>query len=216
MRQTMETQMIHRSIVPLAALAASLALTAFPAAAQDEGGDRINQLIVYGDDPCPQSTENEITVCARKDESERYRIPDNLRTSDAPENVAWTERVKSYEMVGATGTMSCSPVGPGGMTGCTQQLIEQAYAEKEQSADVRFSQLIEEERARRLATIDEEAAAEQTHADAYAERGSSRSNGNIWNGSNASARPRRAMPRRKTSPRSHRRRLPNSRQIASK
>lgn len=165
MRPTMETQMIHRSIVPLAALAASLALTAFPAAAQEEGGDRINQLIVYGDDPCPQSTENEITVCARKDESERYRIPENLRTSDAPDNVAWTERVKSYEMVGATGTMSCSPVGPGGMTGCTQQLIDQAYAEKEQSADVRFSQLIEEERARRLATIDEDAADEQARVE---------------------------------------------------
>src|SRR5690606_41389955 len=98
---------------------------------------------------------------ARKDESERYRIPDNLRTSDAPDNVAWTERVKSYEMVGATGIMSCSPVGPGGMTGCTPQLIEQAYAEKEQGADVRFSQLIEADRARRLATIDDEAAAEQ-------------------------------------------------------
>jgi len=157
--------MIHRSIVSLGLLGASLALAAGPAAAQDEGGDRINQLIVYGDDPCPPSTENEITVCARKEEGERYRIPENLRTSSAPDNVAWTERVKSYEMVGATGIMSCSPVGPGGMTGCTQQLIDQAYAEKEQSADVRFSQLIEEERARRLATIDEDAAAEQVRVE---------------------------------------------------
>lgn len=157
--------MIYRSIVPMAAFAASLAFFAAPAAAQDEGGDRINQLIVFGDDPCPPSSENEITVCARKDESERYRIPENLRTSDDPENIAWTEKVKSYETVGAFGTMSCSPVGPGGMTGCTQQLIEAAYAEKEQSSDVRFSQLIEEERARRLATIDEEAAAEQARVE---------------------------------------------------
>lgn len=165
MRPAMEKHMIHRSIVSLGLLGASLALAAGPAAAQDEGGDRINQLIVYGDDPCPPSTENEITVCARKEEGERYRIPENLRTSSAPDNVAWTERVKSYEMVGATGIMSCSPVGPGGMTGCTQQLIDQAYAEKEQSADVRFSQLIEEERARRLATIDEDAAAEQVRVE---------------------------------------------------
>ena len=165
MRPDMEKHMIHRSIVSLGLLGASLALAAGPAAAQDEGGDRINQLIVYGDDPCPPSTENEITVCARKEEGERYRIPENLRTSSAPDNVAWTERVKSYEMVGATGIMSCSPVGPGGMTGCTQQLIDQAYAEKEQSADVRFSQLIEEERARRLATIDEDAAAEQVRVE---------------------------------------------------
>jgi hypothetical protein len=157
----MEKKMIHRPIAPFAALAASLAFLATPAAAQDEGGDRINQLIVFGDDPCPPSTENEITVCARKDESERYRIPENLRTSSAPDNIAWTERVKSYETVGAFGTMSCSPVGHGGMTGCTQQLIDAAYAEKAESSDIRFSQLIEEERARRLATIDEDAAAEQ-------------------------------------------------------
>jgi hypothetical protein len=157
----MEKKMIHRPIAPFVALAASLAFFASPASAQDEGGDRINQLIVFGDDPCPPSTQNEITVCARKGESERYRIPENLRTSEDPQNVAWTERVRSYETVGAFGTMSCSPVGAGGMTGCTQQLIDAAYAEKEQSSDVRFSQLIEEERARRLSTIDEEAAAEQ-------------------------------------------------------
>ena len=134
------------------------ALVAFsaPAAAQD-AGERVNQLIVYGDDPCPQSTEGEITVCARKDESERYRIPEPLRGVESPQNDAWNNKVLAYETVGKTGIQSCSPVGPGGSLGCTQRLIDTAYAEKREGSDVKFGQLIAEERARRLATIDAEA-----------------------------------------------------------
>ena len=54
-----------------------------PAAAQDKDY-RVNQLIIYGDDECPTSMGGEITVCARKAESERYRIPDDLRMSGDP------------------------------------------------------------------------------------------------------------------------------------
>lgn len=43
-------------------------------AAQDRD-HRVNQLIVYGDDQRPPSTGDEITVCARKAESERYSSP---------------------------------------------------------------------------------------------------------------------------------------------
>lgn len=135
-----------------------------PAMAQD-ADETINQLIIYGDDPCPASTGNEITVCARKDEGERYRIPEALRQSDDPANEAWSERVRAYETVGNFGTMSCDPSGYGGWTGCTQQLIDAAYEEKRGSSDIRFSQLIEEERAKRLSTIDEEAAAEQARVE---------------------------------------------------
>lgn len=51
----------------------ALALLASPAFAQDEpvtapSGERINQLIIYGDDSCPQSTDEEIVVCAKLDE----------------------------------------------------------------------------------------------------------------------------------------------------
>jgi hypothetical protein len=152
------------------AIAAILVAGATPALAQDDaaadivgdaGNEKVNQVIVYGDDPCPPSTGDEITVCARKEESERYRIPQILRQSDDPANVSWTERVESYETVGNFGTMSCSPSGAGGWTGCTQKLIDAAYAEKEGSSDVRFSELIQQEREKRLSTIDEEAAAEQ-------------------------------------------------------
>ena len=47
-----------------AALAAAMAFAA-PAVAQDAAGDKVNQLIIYGNDACPEST-TEITVCARK------------------------------------------------------------------------------------------------------------------------------------------------------
>ncbi len=146
----------------LAALAAGLTFSAGPAAAQDDDGeDRVNQVIVYGDDPCPQSTGNEITVCARKPEEERYRIPAPLRGIDRPESQTWTSKVQSYETVGAFGTMSCSPVGASGASGCEQQLIDKAYSAKKNGSDVKFSKLIEAEREKRLSTIDATAATQQ-------------------------------------------------------
>lgn len=153
-------------------LAAVLGLTfaagafAPSAATAQDGGETINALIVYGDDPCPVSTGDQITVCARKDESERYRIPEVLRESTSPQNEAWNNRVLAYETVFDSGTLSCSPTGPGGWTGCTQNMIDQAYAEKRTDASVRFAQLIEEERARRLETIDADAAATQADVEA--------------------------------------------------
>lgn len=146
---------------------AAFALAA-PSIAQDtaveapvQSDEKVNMVIVYGEDVCPQSTAEQITVCARKAESERYRIPESLRFSEDPANTAWAERVERLEMVGAFGTMSCSPVGAGGFTGCTQEMINAAYADKAAGTNVRFGQLIAEARAERLSTIDEEAAAEQ-------------------------------------------------------
>ena len=51
-------------------------LPAAPALAQQT---RVSEIIVYGTDPCPRSTDDEIVVCARKPESERFRIPEALR-----------------------------------------------------------------------------------------------------------------------------------------
>lgn len=157
-------------LLTVAALATlGLTLAAAPAAAKDEpnspDGDKVNQLIVYGDDPCPASSEGEITVCARKPEEERYRIPAPLRGIDSPKSEAWTNKVQAYETVGAFGTLSCSPVGAGGSLGCTQKLIDQAYAEKKNGSDVKFSELIAAERAKRLSAIDEQAAAQQKRVD---------------------------------------------------
>lgn len=141
------------------------AVSLLPVSAQDTG-ESINALIVYGDDPCPVSTNDQITVCARKDDAERYRIPEILRDSASPQNEAWNNRVLAYETVFDSGTLSCSPTGPGGWTGCTQKMIDQAYAEKRTDASVRFAQLIEEERTRRLVTIDDEAQAAQQDVEA--------------------------------------------------
>lgn len=150
--------MMKKFLLSAAALSGA-GLLAFPAQAQDQPGDRVNQLVIYGDDPCPQSTEDEIVVCARKDENERYRIPETLRGGELGDakNQAWSERVRSYEYVGKSGTNSCSPTGAGGFTGCTQDLLRQAYAEKGIDDTVNWGQLIEEERQKRLARIDAEA-----------------------------------------------------------
>lgn len=57
--------------------------------------------------------------------------------------------------------MSCDPAGAGGFTGCTQKMIDAAYADRAEGENVRFSQLIEQARQERLSTIDTDAAAEQ-------------------------------------------------------
>ncbi len=156
---------MRRSIAISALLPLALAMPSL-AAAQEAPGEKVNQLIVYGDDPCPQPSGGEITVCARKSESERYRIPAPLRESgDLQKNEAWNNKVLAYETVGAAGTNSCSPVGAGGWTGCSQKLIANAYAEKAQSSDVRFSELIAAERAKRLSTLDADAATTQTRVE---------------------------------------------------
>ncbi|MBS1240229.1 MAG: hypothetical protein H6R45_935 [Proteobacteria bacterium] len=147
----------------------ALALTASlpaPAAAQDEVSDNVNVVIVYGDDECPASPDARvIVVCPRMEEQERYRIPSELRESDDPANEAWASRVKSMETVGSFGTLSCSASGFGGWAGCTQALIDAAYEEKRTGSSVRAAQLIQEERDKRLSTIDADAAAEQARVE---------------------------------------------------
>ena len=109
--------------VVLVALAAGL-----PASeATAQRNERV--LIVYGNDPCPTSNGEEIVVCARRPENDRYRIPEELRTTPkgAP---TWSERAKSLEYVGASGAQSCSTTGPGGWTGCWRELMRQAREER--------------------------------------------------------------------------------------
>ncbi|MEO6092672.1 MAG: hypothetical protein ABIT04_10305 [Novosphingobium sp.] len=150
-----------------ALVSAALAMALGAPLSAQESGEKVNQLIVFGDDPCPQSTApDEITVCARKEESERFRIPEPLRDIGKPPARAWTDRVLAYESVGKFGTQSCSPVGAGGWTGCSQKLIQNAYAEKHQAPDVRFGELIAAERAKRLSTIDQDARETQARVEA--------------------------------------------------
>jgi hypothetical protein len=118
----------------LAAIAAA-AVTALPAEAQNRASaaDRITRVIVYGNDPCPRGADGEVIICGRRPSQERYRIPEALRddaAEDDPENVSWAARAQSLEYAGRTGIQSCSPVGPGGQTGCLAELIRAARGER--------------------------------------------------------------------------------------
>ena len=127
---------------------------------------RVNQLIIYGDDPCPESSDpNEITVCARLPDSDRYRVPPSLRDNpNAPANNSWVNRATELSYVGRTGTDSCSTVGGGGFTGCLNQIVNQARAERRANGDINFTRMIEEARQRRDQRIQEQAQAAEEEA----------------------------------------------------
>lgn len=153
-------------MIRLAAAAALAILAAAPMAAQDAGSEKVRMVIVYGDDAAPSAQGDEIVVVARMPEEDRFRIPENLRFSDNPANQAWINRVERLEFVGNFGTLSCSAVGVGGSTGCTQEMIRNAYADKQASPSVRFGELIAAARAERLSTIDQTSAEEQARVEA--------------------------------------------------
>ena len=121
------------SKLPCLTLAAAMIVPALamptPALAQD----RIREIEVFGTDPCPRSTDDEVVVCARKPEAERYRIPEKLREGGPlAKRQAWANRAIAFETQMGNGLNSCSPVGPGGFTGCTEQLVKQAFTEREE------------------------------------------------------------------------------------
>jgi len=121
--------------------------------------ERINLVVVFGADPCvADDGTGDIVVCMRMDEEERYRIPPALRGNpNAPERQSWTARVQSFERVGRFGTDSCSPSGLGGFTGCLNQIVENAYAERRQAAGTDWTNAVADARAARVAGFDEEA-----------------------------------------------------------
>jgi len=116
--------MIKQFLLPAAAILAGL--VAAPAFAQQND----KALIIYGSDPCPDGT-----VCIRAPESERFRIPQSLRSGPlAPQDQPWSQRAESINNVGASGTGSCTNTGGGGWTGCWKQQMQAARAEKKQNA----------------------------------------------------------------------------------
>jgi hypothetical protein len=117
-----------------AALGAAMAALPAPAAAQSDNA--VSEIIVFGNDPCPRSTDDQVVVCARKPEAERYRIPEKLRPSGSrQQKEAWANRARALETVGSTGTNTCSPVGPGGFTGCLTKVIREARTQQRQQAE---------------------------------------------------------------------------------
>lgn len=97
-----------------------------------QDSEKVKQVFVYGEDPCPPSVGDEIVVCARMPDGDRYRIPKELRTDpNSPAVQSWANRARSIEYVGATGIDSCSPTGSGGFTGCFTQIARAAKEERE-------------------------------------------------------------------------------------
>jgi hypothetical protein len=130
--------------LPIAARAQSPVVTAAPAAPEarqpvDNDAKTIS-IVVYGNDPCPQGKNDEIVVCAREPESERYRIPKRFRgkkEQPAPGN-SWANKTRGSEdasRVAAGLPDTCSAVGSGGQSGCYQHFVTQAGQERRQQKD---------------------------------------------------------------------------------
>ncbi|USI72051.1 hypothetical protein [Sphingomonas morindae] len=125
-----------------------LAMIALPAVANaqvagpaEPAPSKTRSVVVYGDDPCPASSGDEIVVCARQPESERYRIPKRFRGQKAaasPAGNSWTNKAVATEgnaRAAAGLPNTCSAVGSGGQSGCFMQFMQQQAAIKRQTKD---------------------------------------------------------------------------------
>jgi hypothetical protein len=115
----------------IVAIAAAVALIATPLVAAPKGKPtemKLSTLIVFGNDPCPRSTDDEVVVCARQPESERYRIPKQFRGKqyNAARDGSWAGTARMLEYVNRQGLPgSCSPIGTNGQTGCFRRFLEE-------------------------------------------------------------------------------------------
>lgn len=118
---------MFRSFASALLMVSALAVPSLTAPAAAQRSERV--LVIYGSDRCPTSNGEEIVVCSRKPEGERYRIPEELRKTEGRGNENWGDRASSLEYVGRTGTQSCSTAGAGGATGCFKELARKACDE---------------------------------------------------------------------------------------
>lgn len=120
-------------------LAALIALPSVAAAQQvdetyqAEPPQRIRSILIKPGEDCPKAEGNEVVVCAPIESP--YRVPRALRDEGPikPQNQAWGTRAITLDEVSrrASGIPNtCSPIGTGGQTGCTLQLIQQWQAER--------------------------------------------------------------------------------------
>ena len=125
-----ETKPVKPALLPLAAAF----LFAAPNPAQAEPPERTTTAVVYGNEKCPEPEDpEEIVVCGKRPETERYRIPKEFREdkSKRPDEVAWGSRVGLLEEASRANIPgSCTPVGSYGQTGCRQQMINSWYQDR--------------------------------------------------------------------------------------
>jgi hypothetical protein len=93
---------------------------------------RVRSVTVIGSQKCPKSTGDEVVVCSRINQGEEYRIPKQFRPGPPPAaNNSWVNRAAEIDDVSrkAGGLPdTCSVVGSGGQTGCSQEML-QNYAD---------------------------------------------------------------------------------------
>lgn len=94
--------------------------------------EKMSILVTYGDEPCPEAQGDEIVVCAQRPESDRYRVPKELRHQDeeaAAGGGSWASKVEGYDDIArVTRPNSCSVVGSYGFTGCTAAALRDWFA----------------------------------------------------------------------------------------
>ncbi|MHA6718352.1 hypothetical protein ACX40Y_02760 [Sphingomonas sp. RS6] len=123
--------MLKRIVLTMAATAAPLLLA--PAEAHAQNAAQNGVLIIYGDDKCPTNKNGEeIVVCQRLDEAERFRIPKTLRDQPgAPQKTeSWAVRSQDALTTGDFGAGSCTTVGAASATGCFVRQATKARAER--------------------------------------------------------------------------------------
>ncbi len=115
------------------ALAATL-LAGLPAQPQAFAQRTPGVLDIFGTDKCPTDSDgNEIVVCRKLPESERARIPLDLRRSQARDSTSSSERAATLDSTGRSGAMSCSASGSAGASGCAREMARKACEEDKQN-----------------------------------------------------------------------------------
>jgi len=112
----------QEATAPGSAAPAPAAQASTDAAGAIETYRRRTVVTVYGDDPCPVAqSPDEIIVCARRPEEERYRLRTVEPVPGERTEMGGTARVlgaDSTRLAGGSGT--CTTVGPNGPMGCSK------------------------------------------------------------------------------------------------
>ena len=130
--------MIRASFATIALL--SIALPALAQTTPATPPKRIRNVMLTPGEKCPPATDpDEVVVCGNLEE--RYRIPKELRNSGPipPQKQSWAAKQDVLDEVGREAgglPNTCSPVGTGGQTGCTQQLLNRARTDRRQGNTV--------------------------------------------------------------------------------
>ncbi|RDV07120.1 hypothetical protein DXH95_07000 [Sphingorhabdus pulchriflava] len=126
-------------LLPLLVLGWSAKADDLPQGSASALPEKISFLVTFGEEICPDASDpDEIVVCATAPEGDRYRIPKELRKGEeeATASQSWTSAVESLDdSARVMRPNSCSVVGTGGFTGCTQAMLREWFAARRGTID---------------------------------------------------------------------------------